>query len=142
MEDTLKRELTLKFTSRDLAFYEKRTGKSLTDLIASLDEARISTIADAVSIGNHSCKIEDAYTRIDNFIEGGRTLTDLILQVIYEIDLDWGIVRSTGRSIEDIRAELNKTLKTETPGNGSPDVGEDTPVNNEELKVDINGTVN
>lgn len=145
MADTFKRELTLKFGSKDISLFEKKSGKTLTDLISALSTGSVTVIAQAISVGNHNCSFDDAYTRIDNFLSDGRTLVDIQLQVIYEIDLDWGILRATGKTIDDIRKELDSNLKGE---DNSPDteddntVDDDVPIEPSETKVDINGTVN
>lgn len=138
MNDTFKRELTLKFGSKDIALFEKKSGKTLTDLISALSTGSVNIIAQAISVGNHNCSFDDAYTRIDNFLSDGRTLVDIQLQVIYEIDLDWGILRATGKTIEDIRKELDSNLKTDDDNT----VEDDIPIEPSETKVDINGTVN
>ncbi|MEE3417909.1 MAG: hypothetical protein VZQ62_01050 [Methanosphaera sp.] len=110
------RIFTKRFSSYALQVYEKRTGKTPIDI---LDVGSLSMVAmvDMIRIGNgvNAGKFilseEEASEKIDKFLDDeNNTLIDVYIQLIDEYDRDQHILRKVGKSVDDIREEINKEL--------------------------------
>lgn len=112
------RIFTKKFNAYALQVYEKKTGKTPIDIldvgslsmIAMVDMIRIGN---GVSAGKFNISEEEASEKIDKYLDDeNNTLIDVYLQLIDEYDRDQHILRKVGKSVDEIREEINKELST------------------------------
>ena len=111
--------LAKKFGTYKIGQYEKKTGKSVMDLL-DIGNLEVSKIAEIIKLGNEFPKGTDAdemaYEKLDNYLEANEdnSVITAFFDLIEDLDRDLKIMRSCGLKVSDIKeqfkAEIEKKL--------------------------------
>lgn len=107
------RKLTKRYTSYRLAQYEKRTNKSMIELL-NIGNLSISKLAELCYYGNPDfTEIEQAYELIDEFLASNAdaTMMDVYFTLIEEYDRDIRILKAFGMSAEQLKDQLTGKMQ-------------------------------
>lgn len=107
----MKRYFTKKFTQRNIAMFEKATGKTEADLI-DINLSAVA-IAEVIRLGNgykgkeFIMTEDEAYDMMEAFIDvDNNGIADVYLQVLGELDADIKILKMAGETIDSIREQM------------------------------------
>ena len=112
LEDTImKRYFTKKFTQRNIAMFEKATGKAEADLtdinLSAVDIAEVIRLGNGYKGKEFIMTEDEAYDMIEAFMDvDNNGIVDVYLQVLGELDDDIKIFKMAGETIDSIREQM------------------------------------
>jgi len=96
--------INLKFTARGIAELEDETDKSIFDILTN---SRLSNLGYIISKGTNIDK-EDAYKKIDEYLDSGKTTEELYLDLMEALQKDGFLSRRM--DLSEMRKDLNESL--------------------------------
>ena len=108
----MNRVLTSKFGSYRIGQYEKKTGKSILDLI-SMGNFEVNKLALLVKLGSPEISMDDnekAYEKIDNYLQASEnnSLITAFIDVINELNMDMKILGNV--KLDSFKKKLNNKV--------------------------------
>lgn len=99
--------MVLKFKAKNVAKFEKETGKSIFDAVQESDN--VDNVCKLIAVGNNDCCIEDAYEILDDWLASGGTFQVVSVQIVKALERDGFLARDLGMSLRMIRG-LRETM--------------------------------
>ena len=108
----MNRVLTSRFGSYRIGQYEKKTGKSILDLI-SMGNFEVNKLALLVKLGSPEISMDDdekAYEKIDNYLQASEnnSLITAFIDVINELNMDMKILGNV--KLDSFKEKLNNKV--------------------------------
>ena len=108
----MNRVLTSRFGSYRIGQYEKKTGKSILDLI-SMGNFEVNKLALLVKLGSPEISMDDdekAYEKIDNYLQASEnnSLITAFIDVINELNIDMKILGNV--KLDSFKEKLNNKV--------------------------------
>ena len=108
----MSRVLTSRFGSYRIGQYEKKTGKSILDLI-SMGNFEVNKLALLVKLGSPEISMDDdekAYEKIDNYLQASEnnSLITAFIDVINELNMDMKILGNV--KLDSFKEKLNNKV--------------------------------
>lgn len=98
------RKLTKRFTSYNIAKYEKSTGKSIMDVV-DIGNFEVNRIISIIKLGNPDFKSdEDAARALDDYLAGDddHSLITAFFDLLSELDADIKVFKSSGVDVRQL----------------------------------------
>ena len=98
------RKLTKRFTSYNIAKYEKSTGKSIMDVV-DIGNFEVNRIISIIKLGNPDFKSdEDAARALDDYLAGDEdhSLITAFFDLLSELDADIKVFKSSGVDVRQL----------------------------------------
>lgn len=98
------RKLTKRFTSYNIAKYEKSTGKSIMDVV-DIGNFEVNRIISIIKLGNPDFKSdEDAARALDDYLAGDddHSLITAFFDLLSELDSDIKVFKSSGVDVRQL----------------------------------------
>ena len=98
------RKLTKRFTSYNIAKYEKSTGKSIMDVV-DIGNFEVNRIISIIKLGNPDFKSdEDAARALDDYFAGDddHSLITAFFDLLSELDADIKVFKSSGVDVRQL----------------------------------------
>ena len=117
------RSLTTKFGTYKIGQYEKKTGKSVMDLL-DVGNLEVNKIANIIMLGNPQMKEEEeAYQRIDEYLSSDEehSVVSAFFDLIDEMDKDLKIMKSCGLSVDEIKKQFKEEVEKSIDNTGLTD---------------------
>lgn len=98
------RKLTKRFTSYNIAKYEKTTGKSIMDVV-DIGNFEVNRIISIIKLGNPDFKSdEDAARTLDDYLAGDddHSLITAFFDLLSELDADIKVFKSSGVDVRQL----------------------------------------
>lgn len=135
------RKLTTKFGSRKISQYEKKTGKSINDLL-EMHDLKITNLITLIKIGSPEIDWNDDNTPYDRYDEymaesPNNNLMTAFMEIMESLDRDmhWffgvdigKIRKQMDEKIADLNKKLNENLESNEDENKDNVIENDTPV--------------
>lgn len=107
------RSLTSKFGTYRLGKYEKKTGKSIMDII-NIDNFEINKIVELIKLGSPEINMEDdekAYDKLDKYLETSdeNSLITAYIDLLNDINTDLKLFM--GIDMNELKAKLKNEVK-------------------------------
>lgn len=113
------RKLTKRFTSYNIAKYEKSTGKSIMDVV-DIGNFEVNRIISIIKLGNPDFKSdEDAARALDDYLAGDddHSLITAFFDLLSELDADIKVFKSSGVDVrqlyDDFIEQTRNKVKTD-----------------------------
>lgn len=117
------RSLTTKFGTYKIGQYEKKTGKSVMDLL-DVGNLEVNKIANIIMLGNPQMKEEEeAYQRLDEYLSSDEehSVVSAFFDLIDEMDKDLKIMKSCGLSVDEIKKQFKEEVEKSIDNTGLTD---------------------
>lgn len=117
------RSLTTKFGTYKIGQYEKKTGKSVMDLL-DVGNLEVNKIANIIMLGNPQMKEEEeAYQRLDEYLSSDEehSVVSAFFDLIDELDKDLKIMKSCGLSVDEIKKQFKEEVEKSIDNTGLTD---------------------
>lgn len=98
------RKLTKRFTSYNIAKYEKSTGKSIMDIV-DIGNFEVNRIISIIKLGNPDFKSdEDAARALDDYLAGDddHSIITAFFDLLSELDADIKVFKSSGVDVRQL----------------------------------------
>lgn len=110
------RELSIKFTSYNIAKYEQENNTTVLDMLTSLQSGgmTIGSMAKFLTVGRNRCSLEDACDAIDKWLEAkeDNNILKLLIQLMCEYDMDTKVLSLMGVTHSMLLEEVTKQIES------------------------------
>lgn len=104
--------LTRRFTSYNIAKYEKSNETTITEMIG-MKSFTVGQIMKLIQLGNNNIKEEEAGDLLDNYLKDDdeHNLLSAYIDVLNDLDIDIKILKMAGISAQKLKEDLQRNLE-------------------------------